>query len=115
MSRKIITENMIGRRSGKLTVIKMSENQEGNRGIMWTCKCDCGNLVDVDGSLIRSEKTKSCGCLNRIESLVGKRFGHLTVIEKSQKVGGRAAYKCMCDCGNITIAQATNLKSGNTK
>lgn len=114
MGKKII-EGMIGMKSGKLTVIKMSENQSGHKGIMWTCLCECGNYTDVEGSLIRSGKTKSCGCSIRMKSLIGERFGHLTVIEKAEKLGGRTAYKCKCDCGNTTIVQATNLKTGNTK
>lgn len=112
---KKITMGMIGRKSGKLTVVKMSENQETNKEIMWTCICECGNYVDVAGSLIRTYKTKSCGCSNRMKSLVGNKFGHLTVIEQALKLGGRAAYRCICDCGNTTVVQATNLKSGNTK
>lgn len=84
-----ITTGMIGRKSGKLTVIKMSENQETNKEIMWTCICECGNYVDVAGSLIRSCKTKSCGCSNRMKSLIGERFGHLTVIEKGHGIQKR--------------------------
>ena len=32
---------------------------------MWRCKCDCGNVVSVQYSNIKSGATKSCGCLNR--------------------------------------------------
>lgn len=28
----------------------------------WKCKCDCGNITYVDGTMLRSGNTKSCGC-----------------------------------------------------
>ena len=29
---------------------------------MWKCRCDCGNIVTVSGSQLRSGNRKSCGC-----------------------------------------------------
>ena len=98
-----ITMGMIGRKSGKLTVVKMSENQKKSKEVMWTCICECGNYVDVAVSLIRACKTKSCGCSNRAKSLIGERFGHLTVTEKAPKLGGRVAYKCICEIGRAHV------------
>lgn len=49
--------------------------------------------------------------------MVGKRFGHLTVIEIAPKGKGRKTRLiCKCDCGNVTNPiDAYNLKSGHTK
>ena len=44
------------------------------------------------------------------EDLKGKRFGKLVVLDRVD-----SKWKCICDCGNITFANASNLKSGNTK
>lgn len=38
-----------------------------------------------------------------------QKFGRLTVIEKSQKICGKTAWKCICDCGNITYVTTSNL------
>ena len=42
--------------------------------------------------------------------LTGKKFGMLTVIEKSKK-NNRTAWKCLCDCGNIVIRRSDTLNS----
>jgi len=55
MGRKFI--DITGNRVGRLTVIKHSE------GIYWECLCDCGKTIRVQGSRLRKQATKSCGCL----------------------------------------------------
>lgn len=36
-----------------------------NGRVYWHCKCKCGNETDVRGDSLRSERTQSCGCLQR--------------------------------------------------
>lgn len=51
-----------------------------------------------------------------MNELAGLRFGHLTVLEKSQIVRGRQRlWKCVCDCGKETFVAGGNLRSGHTK
>lgn len=54
---------LIGKRYGKLTILRYSE-KKGNRGksYVW-CKCDCGNEKEVQLSNLRHGGVKSCGCL----------------------------------------------------
>ena len=48
-------------------------------------------------------------------SLVGNRYGKLTVIEQVESSSrGQRRYRCICDCGGTIIAFAGNLKSGHT-
>jgi len=48
--------------------------------------------------------------------LVGQRFNRLQVISKNiDKSKGGSRWNCLCDCGQITVVQTGNLKSGNTK
>ena len=49
--------DLIGKRFGKLTLLQNVSSTK------WECKCDCGNITVVDGSTLRCERTKSCGCL----------------------------------------------------
>jgi HNH endonuclease len=45
----------------------------------------------------------------------GKRFGRLTVIEKStRKMGKRILWRCKCDCGEFREVETVNLSSGHT-
>ena len=55
-----------------------------------------------------------------MESLIGKRFGKLTVIERTEnyiapsKKYQLSQWKCICDCGKETVVTGSNLKRGNT-
>lgn len=51
---------------GHLTVVSRSDDHifpSGQRARMWRCKCDCGNMIIVDGRNLRSGHTQSCGCI----------------------------------------------------
>ena len=50
------------------------------------------------------------------ESLIGKRYGTLTVIEQAEpSPAGQRRWLCKCDCGNSTITLTSNLTTGHTK
>lgn len=49
------------------------------------------------------------------ETLIGKKYNKLTVLEYSYTKNGRRFWKCKCDCGNITIAPTYKLKNGSKK
>lgn len=51
-------------------------------------------------------------------NLIGKRFGKLYVIEKTNekaKNNGEYKYMCVCDCGKKILVRGSNLKYGNSK
>ena len=111
-------KNEIGNTYTYLTVIERAENTKEGRA-QWLCKCKCGNTTVVLGKHLRSGNTKSCGCyqkeraaqanMDRVGTLVGKKFGKLTVIAENGFIthtsGKRSRiYYCECDCGNIVPA-----------
>lgn len=51
-----------GRRYGKLTIIKYLYTK--NRSKYFLCKCDCGNMKEININNLKSGRTKSCGCYN---------------------------------------------------
>lgn len=55
--------DLIGKKFGKLTIIKRVENDKNNR-TQYLCKCDCGKEKIIRGSSITSGNTRSCGCLS---------------------------------------------------
>lgn len=56
-------EMNIGSKYGFLTVVK-EYDKKMKRGVAkrWICLCDCGKEIDVNGSYLRSNAIKSCGC-----------------------------------------------------
>lgn len=65
-------------RFGRLTVISRANNRVGrdNRSrAFWSCKCDCGNQVEVCSNSLITNSTKSCGCI-KSESMKMVNFIH---------------------------------------
>lgn len=63
-----------GKVFGKLTVVMLSERKEG-KNLLWVCKCDCGNSIEVTTGKLTSGNTKSCGCL-KSELLIKRNSKH---------------------------------------
>ncbi len=55
--------DLIGKKFGKLKIIKRSSPNNGRA--RWLCKCDCGKEKIVSGGNLKNGSTKSCGCLRR--------------------------------------------------
>lgn len=59
---------LIGKRFGRLTVIRKDYKPKGSSGYRyyWICKCDCGNIKSVRSDQLRENSTTiSCGCYNK--------------------------------------------------
>lgn len=55
-----------GQRFGRLVVISPTEKRDTNGSVIWKCKCDCGNIVEVSAKSLTAESgknTRSCGCV----------------------------------------------------
>lgn len=130
---KIDVNDIVGQKFGKLTVLNYSHKTLNKSGKGYTyyylCKCECGNEKIIDrGSLRRTNGTKSCGCVVLGENLIGKTFGHLTVLKidhlkpryypNGSLKGHRTFFLCQCDCGKQKIVsrdyilQAKDLSCG---
>lgn len=112
--------DLTGQKFGKLTVLYKTDKRTSQRSIYWHCKCDCGNECDVPNSRLTNKNTQSCGCLHTENAynsnLVGKIFGKLTVIEKTEKRAyDEIIWKCRCECGNICEIRTNLLTQGRTK
>lgn len=55
-------KDISGQKFGRLTVHSLVGVNK-NKAAVWSCRCDCGNLVEAIGFNLRNGNTKSCGCL----------------------------------------------------
>lgn len=55
-------KDLIGEKYGRLTVLNREPNGKAHN-TRWKCECQCGNIVIVYASSLRSGATQSCGCL----------------------------------------------------
>jgi hypothetical protein len=122
--------DLIGKRFGRWTVLKKVEKPKYLKGdgAYWLCKCDCGNIkIKGRKNLLNGDST-SCGCYQKekaskayLKDLTGKRFGKLTVINRTENYINtfsgrvRVMWLCKCDCGKETIVASGELKRGDTK
>lgn len=117
--------NLLNQTFGKLKVIEETTKRL-NKSIVWKCQCECGEIIELSTKELRNDgiiQCRKCG-LNRepknniLENIIGKKFNHLTVLEKTnKKQSGKNLYKCECDCNNKTIIyiNRTDLQNGHTK
>ena len=115
MGRKAI--DLKDKRFGKLLVLEKSNKKGSDGSYYWTCKCDCGNIVYINGSNLRNGHTKSCGCVHGIKNidLTNQQFGKLKVIKmSSKKKYNKTTWICQCECGNIVEVVSSHLINGHT-
>ena len=60
--------DLTGKRFGRLVAIKPADHSSSKGNLIWLCRCDCGNYIEVDGQRLRRGETRSCGCLRRDQS-----------------------------------------------
>ena len=53
--------DLTGKKYNSLTVISIDKSRTKSRGVMWLCKCDCGNEKIISSNCLVSGSTKSCG------------------------------------------------------
>lgn len=119
-------EDFTGQIFGRLKVLYRVKNTGKTRGAKWKCQCSCGNTVEVLAANLKRGHTQSCGCLQKEQVAktifideIGNRYGRLVVIERGESYVSpsgalRTAWRCQCDCGNITTTSASSLRGGKT-
>jgi hypothetical protein len=89
------------------------------RASFWLCSClfnNCGKEVILSRAWLATGRVKTCGCGQYIrKSLVGERFGRLTVIQRVENYVFPSGKKttqwlCLCDCGNYVKRRTKVLK-----
>ena len=79
------------------------------------CRCHCGKEFESKSSAIKYGRTKSCGCSRQSvkhDDIIGKTFGHLTVVKFLRREKSRPVYYCSCDCGGGREASRDKLLKG---
>lgn len=117
------SKNLIGQQFGRLTVIEKMDKRIRN-GVVWLCRCECGNLKEVTSSDLNANRVRSCGCLleewnntpKRID-ITGNKYGKWTVLYPiDKKTNSRSLYwHCKCDCGTEKDVVGYSLINGGSR
>lgn len=72
--------DLTGRRFGRLVVVSRAPTKKnGNNPItMWTVRCDCDTVKDVQRANLMNGRTTSCGCLQSHSPKVGRSVHGMT-------------------------------------
>ncbi|WP_251315796.1 AP2 domain-containing protein [Flintibacter muris] len=46
--------------------------------------------------------------------LTGQKYGKLTVLTPAERINGRTAWRCRCDCGQEKVVRTSHLRDGHT-
>lgn len=104
----------IGKRYGRLTVIEKLDKKDFTNSV-YLCKCDCGNMKEVNINKLHTDHTKSCGCLkHKIRDLTGMQFGRLVFDSFKGREDNKTLWNCTCNCGNKCVVSSRDLLLGFT-
>lgn len=113
-------KDLSGQIFGWLKVVERApENRHGR--VSWVCECKCGNECVVTGHELQQGKTKSCGCLRKVQTttvdLSNQSFGRLTALYPTGKRDhkGSVIWHCSCECGGETDVSQDRLARHNTR
>lgn len=107
---KKLVENAVIPTKAEMEIVRTL--YEGKRKY-YICKCkNCGSEKRVRSDALIHYKCPNCSLRNDAKSMVGEKFGKLTVVEFAGHKNGRVMWRCECECGKTIICNGYNLRSG---
>lgn len=110
-------KNLVGQKSGKLTVIQYAY-KKGKR-YFWICQCVCGKTVVTSTKSIQRQEVLSCGCIRKEthkKDITGQKFGRLTALYPTNENNyGNTIWVFNCECGTTTKAPMSRVTTGKKK
>lgn len=67
--RRYVFSDISGEKFHRLTALYPLEERTAKGGMIWHCRCDCGNELDVSYNSLLYSNLKSCGCQRREHDL----------------------------------------------
>ena len=77
------SEEWLGQRFDRLTVVDFTRAEPPNRGWWWVCRCDCGTNKRFRPTDVKRGKVRSCGCLlKEVSTEKARKFDHSVLDHK---------------------------------
>lgn len=114
---KLRNTDLVGKKYGKLTIIK-DLGTKGKNYIRWVdVRCDCGGYNRCRFYSLKSGNKTHCGCELGVKITVGEVFGRITVLADLGRKGAHNERHCLgqCVCGTMKTFNYHKLRDGHTK
>ncbi|MSS19419.1 AP2/ERF family transcription factor [Pseudoramibacter porci] len=115
--------DLSGMQFGELLALSPTDKRGSDGSIIWTCRCSCGQVCEVNERYLVRGHRRDCGCgcgTNKKKGhpldLTGKTFGELTALHLTDKRDkkGSAIWHCRCTCGKEKDFTEDALLHGHT-
>lgn len=106
-----IPKDITGQKFGRLVVISKTDERQ-KRNVVWLCQCDCGKQHKTLKFCLTSGKVRSCGCLNKEQSIINGNANWTYLSKENSKINRAKA------CGevrNTAVVQLSKKLSSNNK
>lgn len=83
----------------------------------WLCQCSCGTTREIQGTHLKTGRTKNCGhnATNKKLDLTGMDFGEWHVISQaSPGPNSETRWLCQCSCGVQKVVTSYALRNGTS-
>lgn len=120
------TQSLVDKKFGKLKVIEKVKSDERYHA-RYLCECDCGNKTIVYAGSLKSNQTKSCGCIKNTKTserstkdITNQQFNWIIPITPTIKRSktGCVIWKCLCiynNCNTIFYTSTVQITRGIVK
>lgn len=94
----VVAIDLTGKPFGRLLVVERAPSIKGQAA--WLCRCDCGREKVVKGYVLRSKRSKSCGCLRRelgvTRGRASRRHGEASNRKETVEYRTWSSMRCRC-------------------
>ena len=105
-------KDLTGMKFGEVTAIRITK-RDSRRSVYWLCKCSCGEYCEFRSDILLNGTKIQCKN-HYVNTMIGRQFGELIVVDHIGKTFNTQLFLCKCSCGNETVVRGNCLTSGNT-
>ncbi|MBE6037668.1 MAG: hypothetical protein E7218_00475 [Anaerofustis stercorihominis] len=64
-SRNYVAADISGKKFNRLTALYPTDERDKKGSVIWVCRCDCGNEINISHNALVYSNIRSCGCLKK--------------------------------------------------
>lgn len=98
---RLTAKDETGKRYGSLTVLERINKGGKNKAAIWLCRCDCGEILPVYGTVLRTGQRRMCDTCSKKERKEGKPGNQFTHSSRPDASESLSNYKYIDGCNTV--------------